>query len=266
MNKRVKRFLEYAFLDKIWIEKVARKSDIAALIKKLKPTPNPGGLRRFGPTSDGGYLIPDDLEGVVACISPGVGFNCGFEEEIASRGIDVYMADASVEEPPTKNSRFHFFPKFVDITSTDQTLTLDELCRWGNLRHSAGDLILQMDIEGAEYRVLANMSDDLLKRFRILVVEFHDLDLMFSRFAFNIIRPVFEKLTAFHRVVHIHPNNCSRLCKRGTLKVPSVMEFTFYRKDRVPHGSVSTLAYPHPLDADCLPTRPSLALPDCWWR
>jgi hypothetical protein len=185
---------------------------------------------------------------------------------MASRGIDVYMADASVEGPPSKNPRFHFLRKFVDITSSAQTVTLDELCRSGDLAHSEGDLILQMDIEGAEFRVLANASDELLKRFRIVVVEFHDLDLMFSRFAFNIIRAVFEKLTTFHRVVHIHPNNTSRLHTRGSLSVPSVMEFTFYRKDRAPSGLAPALNFPHPLDADCLPDKPPLVLPDCWWR
>jgi Methyltransferase FkbM domain len=266
MNKTVKRALERIFLDRIWIEKAARKIEVSALVRKLRPVPTPGGLRRFGSSGDGGYLLPDDLDGIDACISPGVSFECGFDEEIASRGIDVYMADASVEEAPVKNERFHFQRTFVDIMPSDKTVTLDELCATGDLAQKTGDLLLQMDIEGAEYRVLANASHDLIKRFRIIAIEFHELDLLFSRFGFNTIAPVFERLLATHRVVHIHPNNWSRVSRRGALSIPSVMEFTFYRKDRNPGGAMPDLAIPHPLDEDCAPERPSLVLPECWWR
>ncbi len=264
MHQRVKRALRRAFQDRIWIDDVPRGNDVAELIEKLKPSAVPGGLKRFGNVGDGGYLMPDDLGGVVASVSPGVSTECSFDEEVAARGIDVIMADASVDGPPSKNPRFHFLPKFVDINASDQTVTIDELVS-ASMVPPEGDLILQMDIEGAEYRVLASLSDDLLKRFRIVIIEFHNLDLMFSRFAFQtIIKPVFEKLTTFHKVVHIHPNNCSRLTKHGSLSVPPVMEFTFYRKDRTPNGGIAPLAFPHPLDADCVPHLPTLVLPDCW--
>ncbi len=262
----MKRALERTFLDDIWIDKPTPRGDVGALIRRLKPIAKPGGLRRFGPPGDGGYLMPDDLEGVAACISPGVSRQCGFDEEIAVRGIDVVMADASVEGPPTSNPRFHFVPKFVDIFSSDRTVTMDELCSSGPAAQTSSDLILQMDIEGAEYRVLASLSDALLKRFRIIVIEFHQLDEMFSRFGFALIAPVFEKLLTHHDVVHVHPNNCLRPIRRASLTVPPIMEFTFYRKDRTPGGSLPTHAFPHALDVDNVPTRPSVVLPDCWWR
>lgn len=264
MNKLTKRALEQFYRNKIWIEKAAREDEVAGLVNKLKPTKVPE-LRRFGPAGDGGYLMPDDLEGVDACISPGVSFECGFDEEIASRGIDVIMADASVDGPPTKNPRFHFMKKFVDIASTDQTISIDQMSRSGKAASSSGDLLLQMDIEGAEYRVLGCMSDDLLRRFRVMVIEFHNLDQMFSRFSFNIIKPVFDKLTINHTVVHIHPNNCAKPISRGSLSIPPVMEFTFYRKDRMT-GEGHSPVFPHPLDVDNLPNQHPVDLPQCWWR
>ena len=75
-------------------------------------------LKRFGPSGDGGYLMPDDLDGIVACISPGVSTECGFDSEMAARGIDVYMADASVAGPSARHDRFHFFPKHLDIAAS----------------------------------------------------------------------------------------------------------------------------------------------------
>ena len=83
-----------------------------------------------------------------------------------------------------------------------------------------------------------------MQRFRIIVIEFHDLDQMFSRFAFNIIKPVFDKLRTPHEVVHAHPNNCADPVRRGSLSMPPVMEFTFYRKDRMKHQSGSALSFP----------------------
>ncbi|HEX9881409.1 MAG TPA: FkbM family methyltransferase [Hyphomicrobium sp.] len=267
MDRNINRGLERLFLDEICIGKATQRSDIIALIEALKPTAEAAELRRFGPAGDGGYLMPDDLDGVVACISPGVSLECGFDEEIASRGIDVVMADASVEGPSSDNPRFHFLRKYLDITTTDQTVTMQELCHDVPEACGTGDLILQMDIEGAEYRVLAGMSDELLQRFRIMVIEFHYLDQIFQRFSFdNIIKPVFERLLAYHDVVHIHPNNCLSPVRRASVHVPPIMEFTFHRKDRRRTCSNRRPTFPHPLDAGNVPTRSTLILPDCWWQ
>lgn len=259
MDRWIRRSLERAFWDRVFVGNAARPRDVAALIASIKPkTAIP--LRRFGPRGDGGYLMPDDLEGITACISPGVSSECGFDEEIANLGIDVLMADASVAGPPKQHPRFHFFRKFVDIAATPTAMTMDDLAA----ETPAGDLLLQMDIEGAEYRVLAGMSDSLLQRFRIMVIEFHDLDQMFQRFAFDIMKPVFEKLTRHHHVVHAHPNNCAAPVHRASLSEPPVMEFTFYRKDRVAGSPQQALSYPHALDACCVHDRPPVDLPACW--
>jgi hypothetical protein len=89
-----------------------------------------------------------------------------------------------------------------------------------------------MDIEGAEYRVLLEASDEVLQSFRMMVVEFHYLTRLFGKFSFPLVRATFQKLLRHHYVVHVHPNNVSRPIIRGSLSVPEVMEFTFWRKDR----------------------------------
>jgi Methyltransferase FkbM domain len=263
MDRWIRRALERIFQDKIAVGNATNQLEAAALIARLKPVATAGGLHRFGPNGDGGYLMPDDLDGVVACISPGVSSECGFDEAIASRGIDVLMADASVDGPPEPNPRFRFARKFLDLAPSKIAMTIDELSVQAP---SGGDLILQMDIEGAEYRVLASMSDQLLRRIRIAIVEFHDLDQVFSRFGINLIRPVFEKMTTRHSVVHIHPNNVVQPVVRGALSVPPIMEFTFHRNDRLGGKNMRNISFPHELDAPCVPTKPSYPLPDCWWR
>jgi len=244
-----------------WIGEGTRGSNVASLIADLRPKFNKNGLRRFGPAGDGGYLMPDDLEGVRACVSPGVSTEVGFDLEIADRGIDVYLADASVSGPPIEHARFHFTRKFFDIYNSDTTTTINDFC--GGIQDS-DDLILEMDIEGAEYRVLASAAEETMRRFRAMVIEFHDLDYLFSRVAFREFSAVFSKLRRTHEVVHIHPNNGATALRCGELRIPKLLEFTFYRNDRGTFEQ-KPLQFPHPLDTGNFPDMTPLVLPKCWY-
>lgn len=244
-----------------WIERSTSNEEVESLISQLRPMHTSCELKRFGPRGDGGYLLPNDLEGIDSCVSPGVSFECGFDKEIADLGINIYMADASVSEPPIAHKKFRFTKKFFDTLSSDETVTIDDFC---NNISPGNDLILQMDIEGAEYRVLESASETLMMRFRIMVIEFHDLAQVFTKFGLREIASVFQKILRTHYVVHIHPNNTAQPVTRGSLIVPPLMEFTFYRKDRAIFER-RDLEYPNPLDATCMSGRPDLILPKCWY-
>src|SRR5262249_38221987 len=73
---------------------------VRRLIERLHPVTTDKKLIRIGGGGDGGYLVPDDLGGVVACFSPGVGAVASFEAALLSRGIPCYLVDASVTRPP----------------------------------------------------------------------------------------------------------------------------------------------------------------------
>ena len=260
VDRRIRHAIEHVFFHKVKVSNSAPIDEVARLIRRLQPVTVPGGLRRIGPAGDGGYLVPDDFAGVSACISPGVSSECGFDLEMAELGMDVIMADASVSGPPVMHPKFQFLGEFLDVRPSERTTTIDDLCKY-----TTGDLVLQMDIEGAEHAVLMNMSDSLLRRFRIAVIEFHELDEMLSRFGFRAIAAVFDKLMTYHNVVHIHPNNAIEPVRRGTIIIPPIMEFTFYRRDRFTPAPQAA-QFPHPLDATSMPTKPDITLPDCWWQ
>ncbi len=57
------------------------------------------------------YLIPNDLEDIAICVSPGVDSESRFELELANKGMKVYMADNSVDSPAINHSNFHFIKK-----------------------------------------------------------------------------------------------------------------------------------------------------------
>jgi hypothetical protein len=202
----------------------------------------------LGPDDDGGYLVPDDLGGIECAFSPGVATESGFEAALAARGWRVFLADFSVDGPARADPHFVFEKKYVGCTSNDTFMTLDEW-KGATIGQHDADLMLQMDIEGAEYETLLCASAGLLSQFRIMVVEFHYLHELFNKHFFAIASRLFEKLLQTHSVVHIHPNNCCGSVRGSGLEIPRVAELTFHRNDRLRQRSYCR-TFPHPLDRD----------------
>ncbi|WQT27356.1 hypothetical protein E5A80_05180 [Helicobacter pylori] len=57
------------------------KEKVEGFIKSLHPIKTEHELVRWGAKHDGGYLIPNDFEGIRALFSPGVGDESAFEED-----------------------------------------------------------------------------------------------------------------------------------------------------------------------------------------
>jgi hypothetical protein len=244
---------------------VARQVDgqaVRDLVRLLHPLVTEHSLVRLGAQGDGGYLVPDDLDGVVACFSPGVGNEASFESSLVRRGVRCFLADASIDDAPIKGHMAHFTRKFLGVVSNDETITLDE---WVCANSPGeGDLVLQMDIEGAEWPVLLNVSPDTLRRFRIAVVELHNVERVVDKYAFSIMKSVFERLLCDFYVVHNHPNNYGRSVRYGSLVIPRVLEMTLIRKDRV-KSTTFARTFPHPLDERNDVNSPDLPLPHHWF-
>jgi hypothetical protein len=234
--------------------------ELKRLIDSLRPLES--NLVRVGPDGDGGYLLPDDLDGIDYAFSPGVSTESGFEADLARRGMRVFMADHSVDGPAEVHENFVFEKKFVGCMSDERFMTLDEW-KHRNLPGFQGDLLLQMDIEGFEYETLYSVSPELMRQFRIIVLEVHNIEHWLGRPYFDLVSRVFEKLLQTHFVVHNHPNNCCGSIKSQCLKLPRITELTLHRKDRLQSAQRAS-RFPHPLDADNT-RKPTLVLPDCWY-
>jgi hypothetical protein len=237
--------------------------DIVDLMCSLHPVRTDFPLIRFGPAGDGGYLVPDDLDGITACFSPGVNLVSGFEKECALRGMDVYMADRSVEAPAESDPRFDFIKTYVGASTREGFITLDD---WVSTKvnDSYSDLMLQIDIEGCEYETLLAASPALLNRFRIIVAEFHWLDHLWCHPLFQLINALIVKLLSTHHCVHLHPNNSGGSFTRNGIEIPRLMEITFLRRDRSPAIGYKT-EFPDELDHPNVP-KADLRLPNCWFH
>ena len=239
------------------------KAELVELIQKLYPKKTDVELIRLGSKNDGGYLISNDLSGIEACFSPGVSNISEFEKDCADLGLQIFLADRSVDGPSIEHERFNFIKKYIGANTSTDFITIDD---WVNssIPNSKSDLMLQIDIEGYEYETFLSISNNLMNRFRIIVGEFHNFDQIWNRAFFKLASHAFYKILQTHSCVHIHPNNCCGSLTKYGLKIPQIMEFTFLRNDRIINSSFANI-FPHPLDSDNY-SKPHMSLPKCWYH
>jgi len=76
--RKLEKLLKYLLIEypgtkvKKFLTRMTSIDRVSSLLKKLYPISCDKNLIRFGPKGDGGYLTPDDFEGIEACFSPGV--------------------------------------------------------------------------------------------------------------------------------------------------------------------------------------------------
>jgi len=231
-------------------------ADVERVFRFFRPKPSPVPLIRVGGVKDGAYLVPDCLRGVVACFSPGVANRKDFEDELlAGHGLRSHMIDFSSEEAdfatPLAEGMQTFEKKWLSPDGGPDSITLSD---WVESREPQRDLLLQMDIEGAEYENLLSTHLDTVKRFRVMVIEFHRLGKMLcSQDLEKVLLPLVEHLEGTFVSVHAHPNNCdpSRLLFESGVRMPEVLEVTFLRLDQFRGFEASSLIQPrlpHPED------------------
>jgi hypothetical protein len=253
-----------AFAAGLNITRQTPSEEIWQLIRSLHPVDCGRNLIRIGGDAAGGYLLPDDLDGIEYCFSPGVSSVADFESHLATLQIRSFMTDYSVEAPPMANPSFVFDKKYLGANDTDTFTTLASWKAKYLDKNYSKDLILQMDVEGFEYEVILSTPAELLDSFRIIVAEFHYLEKIFDPIVFKFYKSSFDKLLKNFNVVHIHPNNRMGSVKKGDLEVPTAMEITFYNKRRT-QAVKPALRFPHPLDRENAPHLNPLPLPKCWY-
>lgn len=240
-----------------------RVAELKSFMHSIRPFKTNIDMIRIGCHGDGGYLVPDDLAGIQSCFSAGVGNSAAFEAHLATFGIPSYMADYSVERPPLENKLFHFEKKYIGTIDNAQYMTMDSWVKKYSPKLN-NNLLLQMDIEGAEYEVIQDCSQSTLQLFRIIVIEFHNLAILTSAAGFYIVRSVFNKILTNFEVVHIHSNNYSDTISFKACEIPLTME-TFFRKDRI-SVKKPVKKFPHPLDTPNSAHYNDIALPKCWYE
>jgi hypothetical protein len=268
MNKAkiLNKLIEYGF----YLAKAdSSKEKLIEFINLLKPIDIGLPLIRIGSLNDGGYLVPDDLEGITTLLSPGVSTNSDFEYEFAERGIKCFLADFSVNKPAMEHSNFFFFKKFISSKSDDEGkfLSLNDFFHLAQTNMLENgylldelDYVLSMDIEGDEIDVLLNISDDVLDKFRIIVIELHGLQRVFHEPLLVLYKSLINKLLKRFCICHIHPNNGFIPVTYNGVDIPPLLEITFINRKRLNLNKITFAQLPHKLDNKTVLKNPEVVL------
>ncbi len=241
-------------------DSVTTQRSVLSILKLLRPA-NVVGHRmvRVGRVFDGGYVMIDDFSGCGAAYSLGISNDVSWDRQMADYGLDIYQYDHTIDELPEQHARFKWHKTGI-AAETDVGARLETL---PNLvvanGHADLDLILKCDIEGSEYGMFTSTPSKVLNRFRQIVVEMHQFERLTD---LNYAKTVYEalcNLSVTHRVVHVHANNHCGYAILGATPVPSVLEFTFARKESYEFSTCVT-TFPTELDAPCYPYRADYSL------
>ena len=273
-TKYIKMLLDIKILTKQFIRKQIGKlgyvtdfhtpiSDILSLIKKFHCYKVGKELIRVGAKGDGGYLVPDDLKGITTCFSAGVGDLSSFEQDCQRLGMSIFLADNSVEKVNLEPGTYSFIKKHIGLVNNEKFITMESWVNESGIDKTS-DLLLQMDIESAEYFAIMSMPEHLIKQLRVLVFEFHGLSKLWNPEYYNVVNSAVDKILSTHTCVHVHPNNVNDIYNHLGVELPTAIEVTYIRNDRVKEKHLCT-TFPHPKDSDVTSNRPSVVLPKQWY-
>jgi len=216
------------------------------------------GLARFGDRGDGGYVLPGFLMPTSnVIVSLGVSSNWSFEQAVINVNptIKVHAYDHTVSEAVFRRKLrwtvLRFFVLKASLADVRQSLTIYRSYKrffktTPDVQHfkervfnrvdspsdvtidrmfarldGKGDVVLKIDIEGTEYRVI----DDVLKyegQVSLMIIEFHQTEPLREVFLRKI-----SRIREYFDVVHLHGNNWAGVAADG---LPESIEITFVSK------------------------------------
>lgn len=206
---------------------------------------------RMGRDGDGGYVMVDRGLDNAVVYSLGVGDDVSWDQAMANAGCHIYQYDHTVDRLPTEHPNFHWSKIGIaaEPGSNGPFRTLDELIGL-NGHEGRNDLVLKVDIEGAEWPMFAHMQDTTLRQFSQIVGEFHNLPRILDLKYSETVSRALAKINEHFQLVHIHANNYGSLTVIGGVIVYNDLELTFVRKGD--HKFVENKrTFPTPLDRPC---------------
>ena len=180
-----------------------------------------------GNFGDGGYVLFDDLKDIKIAYSFGIRNEFSFDKELASKGIDVYMYDHTINNIQSNDAKLHW--KKIGLgsenTKKQNLKSLKELLI-DNHHTNEKNMILKIDIEHNEWEPLKEMSAKILNQFKYIILELH----FYKYEEYQLYFDVLKKLTNSHQVFHIHCCNCGGLFIIGNNPICRALEISFILK------------------------------------
>jgi hypothetical protein len=202
---------------------------------------------RVGSPWDGGYILADNRTPDQVVMSYGIGGEVSFDYEMAMKGHQCYMFDHTTTGLPANHPNFHFYREGVaPVNEPEKSLftVQDHLDRFSI---NGNRLILKMDVEGAEWDAISQMSDATISRFEQIVIEVHHFCRMEDPVFLDKVLASLRKIKKFFTLFHVHPNNNNPMATVAGFSIYNLMELS-YIKSSIVESKASRTLYPTELD------------------
>lgn len=216
---------------------------------------------RIGGKYDGGYVMVNDFNKNDYLIGMGVGGDIEFEKMLLPQiaGADLY--DGEFEDLSSYLSNYRFFTEMVGVEKNQTNLH-----ECVNRVDPQYDLILKMDIEESEWKLIDSITDNILDRFKQIVIEFHLCRRFLLPDRFNYAEyqralRVFNKINETHYPVHAHINTYGTMFTNAGQIIPNTFEMTYIRKSEVQNYRERIRSIPELLDSPNSPLHPEIFFP-----
>ncbi|SFT57709.1 methyltransferase, FkbM family [Selenomonas sp. GACV-9] len=183
---------------------------------------------RVGNSNDGGYVMLDDLTGGIA-YSFGISNDVSWDASMVLHGYEVYMYDHTISNLPREIDGFKFFREGIAGKEENDELKFLTTFLERNHHDKTENMILKIDVEGAEWDVLNQIDEDVLKQFSQILFEFHGL-MNFDELSKYV--KVIEKINRTHQAVHYHINNYSKVIWINDHPFANTIEVTFVNREK----------------------------------
>ena len=182
---------------------------------------------RLGCCADGGYVICN-LEGDYDCyISCGVAGEASFDRDFLRLYNNIgknnaFAFDGTIADYPWSFTRdITFVKKNISSLNNNNNTNLDHLINRYN------KIFLSIDIEGGEYPWLLSLTEDKLRKFKQICIEFHGVNDDSWGTSLGNKMKCLKKLNQTHYIMHAHGNNYGGI-RDG---IPDVLELTYVNKN-----------------------------------
>ncbi len=150
-----------------------------------------------------------------------------------------------------------FYKKGITDYNNEYFIQLKDIFKMPGLDKAGEDTIfLKIDIEQSEFRIMKDVMSNS-KAINGMVIEFHDLDILFDNF-----KNIINQLSLEFVVTHVHGNNCGETFTPDS--IPRALEITLVKRHLIKDSELSAnreVHYPIPgLDAPNEPTRADYVL------
>lgn len=218
---------------------------------------------RLGKENDGGYIMVDNFQsnGGIA-YSFGLNDDVSWDSDMAARGYEIFMYDPTIDGLPQENERFHFFKAGIGgAENAKRHLNTLEHFIAANGHADKSNMILKMDVDGAEWNFLKSVSSETLNKFDQIVFEFHSVIRPRTQDKTNAVVAAVEKINRTHSLVHLHPNNYDAfLILDDKILFPSTFELTYVKTSNYELVDDENIFLPIPLDQPNAKGRPEIPL------